>query len=321
MTKFTLNLATATAGSFGNLIEQFEKWKQESPPARLALQTGVHTISPEQAEDLLIRNRKNRSVNLATVQAYGVQLERNEWRLTGQPIIFTERGDLLDGQHRLWACYLTGIAMTTFVVTDIKHEDDLFAFVDNCLPRSAGDALYTAGLNGLSRHVANVIQEFAHRYDEGALGISGRVYGMVLSNREVLGYMQDHPGLLTSAHYIDRMHKHAKAKLGATVATFFGWKVDEILGRETLDDFFHAMVAADLANDHPVAVLRKYIEPPVLTLRQRASGLRAAQPPAKERLALAITALNAMMAGQKLKKLSIDPKSAFVINDRVAKAA
>jgi len=321
MVQFTIDLAATSSAAFGNLIEQFEKWKQEAPPAPFTLTTGIHTITPEQAEELLKRNRKNRSVDMTTVQSYAVQLMRGEWKITGQPVIFTEQGNLLDGQHRLWASYLSGIPITTFVVTNIPDQDNLFAYVDNCRPRSAGDALQTAGLNGLAKHVAAVIQDFAHRHDEGALGVSGRVFGLKLSNREVLGYMQEHPELMDIARYMDQMHKQAKAKLGASITTFLAWKIEQVYGRETVDEFFHSLIAVDLPNDHPVTLLRKYIEPPVLTAKQRQAGYTAKQPPVKTRLAMAIAAFNAVQAGQRLKKLQIDPVNSFVINEPVAKAA
>jgi hypothetical protein len=105
--KFPLDLDTAKPKLFDDIKGKFDAWVKADPLSEaFELTTGWYTITPQQAEQLLRRNRPgaNRKVQLSTVQYYGHQMRAGEWPKTGQPLIFDEHGVLIDGQHRLWGC-------------------------------------------------------------------------------------------------------------------------------------------------------------------------------------------------------------------------
>ena len=79
------------------------------------------TITPEQAEDLLLRNDHNRSIETARVLQYAQDLRRGEWQINGEAIKVADTGRLLDGQHRLMAILEADTPMTTLLITGMPE--------------------------------------------------------------------------------------------------------------------------------------------------------------------------------------------------------
>lgn len=68
------------------------------------MKTTIETITPQFAADVLeSKNPHNRTVSEGTVQSYAQDMRNKRWTLTHQGIAFDVNGNLLDGQHRLWA--------------------------------------------------------------------------------------------------------------------------------------------------------------------------------------------------------------------------
>src|SRR5215467_2052762 len=105
-----LDLSSASSRAFADTLEDFENWRAEQPPRELDLTNGWKTITPEIAEGMLLRNplAANRKPTLSTIQYYARQMLKGDWKKTGQALIFTRKGKLVDAGHRLWACYLSG---------------------------------------------------------------------------------------------------------------------------------------------------------------------------------------------------------------------
>lgn len=115
------------------------------------------TIAPEQAEDLLLRNDHNRSVETARVLQYAQDLRRGEWQINGEAIKVADTGRLLDGQHRLMAILEADTPMTTLLITGMPETTQ--ETMDQGRPRSFADVLklrgekYCTGLAGACRIV------------------------------------------------------------------------------------------------------------------------------------------------------------------------
>src|SRR5262245_12811859 len=151
--KFHLDLQSASARAFSALLDDFESWRATEPSREIDLSNGWKVITAEIAEAMLVRNRvgANRRPTEDTVKYYARQMIGGEWKKSGQPIIFSDRGVVLDCGHRLWASYLSGASFPTYLVGDVAHDDALFAYIDNSKARSPADALASAGLNGMSK--------------------------------------------------------------------------------------------------------------------------------------------------------------------------
>ncbi len=80
----------------------------------------VELITPEEALEILEKhNPRNRSISESTVQAYAMDMRNKRWTLTHQGIAFDTNGNLLDGQHRLWAVVFSGVATEFWVFRDV----------------------------------------------------------------------------------------------------------------------------------------------------------------------------------------------------------
>lgn len=107
------------------------------------MQIQIETIQPEVAKCMLHFNKANRSLSEHTVAKYARAMERGEWLLNGEAIIFDDAGNLANGQHRLNACIRTGIPLNTVVVRGV-HPDSFKTF-DGGKTRSPADILSVAG--------------------------------------------------------------------------------------------------------------------------------------------------------------------------------
>lgn len=111
------------------------RWLIQSPPPDL---TKKMLITPDMATVMMERNAddewKNRPHSEKGLRRYTASMKRG-WKLTGEPIIFSKSGRLINGQHRLMACIESECPFECLVVFGI--DDDAFKFVDIGIARTA----------------------------------------------------------------------------------------------------------------------------------------------------------------------------------------
>jgi hypothetical protein len=84
------------------------------------MKTQIQKITPSIASQILAdRNRKNRKLVRAVSEQYAAEMKAGRWALTHQGIAFDDEGNLIDGQHRLYAVVLSGVSIDMMVTTDI----------------------------------------------------------------------------------------------------------------------------------------------------------------------------------------------------------
>lgn len=106
------------------------------------------TISPDRAAELLEHNTLNRPLSESHVHRIAGQIISGKWCLNGDSIKVAKGGDVLDGQHRLWAIVESKKSVETVLVTGIERE--AFSTIDTIRrSRSGGDTL---ALNGVERN-------------------------------------------------------------------------------------------------------------------------------------------------------------------------
>jgi hypothetical protein len=253
-----LDLQTASNSAFYDAIEKFYTWSETQPPVRpLQITNGWHTVTPLMMQDFLRRNVSNRKPTLATVRRYHYSMVTDDWRKTGQGLVFDEAGKMNEGQQRGWACYFGKVSFETYIVTDAPVQEDMFAYYDDVKPRSAADALQTSGLNGIANHISMATQ-ISYRYENDALGILKQPKIHRLNNREVLEYSRRHPSLTDVGHMIIATYGKAVALIHHKgVAIFFADRVIAVYGREALDSFMMPLGSgANLEEDSPILGLR-----------------------------------------------------------------
>lgn len=106
----------------------------------------VETVTPETAERWLRElNIDNRPKTKGHIQYLASEITGGRWCLTGEPIVFTAgRARLLDGQHRLAAIVLAGVAVELLIVEGV--DEAAFIAMGRGKARSAQDALAMAQL-------------------------------------------------------------------------------------------------------------------------------------------------------------------------------
>ena len=104
----------------------------------------VVRMTPALAEKILEANPLNRPLRSGRVERYAKSMREGRWRMNGATIVIAKGGDLLDGQHRLWAIIESQQTIDMLVVEGI--DPDVFATIDTGRPRSANDVFATVGL-------------------------------------------------------------------------------------------------------------------------------------------------------------------------------
>ena len=97
-------------------------------------------VTPKMAVEWLEKNiDNNRTIRQSIVSKYARDMRNGDWKLTHQGIAFNSIGELVDGQHRLWAVVEANVPVKMYVATglDIGTEK----LVDSGLARTMVDQL------------------------------------------------------------------------------------------------------------------------------------------------------------------------------------
>jgi hypothetical protein len=90
--------------------------------SKAVIYSEVVTVTPEIATAWLERNGPNRKIYQFRVEQYADAMVHGRWLLNGESIIFDRTGQLMNGQHRLWACIFAGVSFQTIVQRGIAPE-------------------------------------------------------------------------------------------------------------------------------------------------------------------------------------------------------
>ena len=104
----------------------------------------VITITPEKAKIILDNQPPQRPINNSNLSKLKEEIIRGRWLRTHQGIAFNENGHLSDGQHRLRACFETGISIE--VMAHFNEPRDMFHAYDGGAVRGMHTHLYLDGL-------------------------------------------------------------------------------------------------------------------------------------------------------------------------------
>lgn len=251
-------------------------------------------ITPKMAAEMLKYNTKNRPVSAGAVSHYATQMIQGKWHYTRVPIIFSNAGRLIDGQHRLNAC----VAANTPIWSDVAFgaPDESFAFIDNQKSRTAGDVF---AINGVKdQNVIAAISKVVHQYCSG-LTIGDGGSNKRVTNAEMYEFFCDNRDI-TEAVPAYRMF--AKSRLANPSLMAGLYVICARKSRAQADHFFS--VAAEgfgaQKKTEPAMVLhKKFIE--VAT-----SGDKMGR---KVQFALTVDAWNRMRAGLSGRGMNYNPEA------------
>lgn len=246
----------------------------------------VMDITPALAESWLGRNTHNRPLRQRAVDELIAAIKRGEWILNGDSIKFAVDGELWDGQHRLWAIYLSEVTCPSLVVTGLlKHAQET---MDTGKRRNLKDTLSLRGYMNASALAAGIT--YLWKYDNENL----RSASIRPTIQQALQLLDQHPGFADSV-------KESSRIIGKFHGSHGMWSVVHYtltsLDPEDAGVFFEKLVSgAGLEEGSPILVLRQRLE-------AEASSAAGARANAVLMHALIIKAWNSWRAGEVIQRL------------------
>jgi len=79
-------------------------------------------IDPDMARKWLTKNVNNRPLRLNSVVKISSDIINGRWQVNGATITFNDKGELIDGQHRLSAIVAANMTVMSLVVTEISPD-------------------------------------------------------------------------------------------------------------------------------------------------------------------------------------------------------
>lgn len=129
--------------------------------------TEVCNITPEIATAMLEHNKLNRDIRNDKVRAYVSLMKEGKWDFNGESIIFDEYGNVLDGQHRLWAIVYSECTIKILCVGGVDAEARYN--IDTGLPRSVFDAVRMSGDKDSAKKTVAIALRMADRFNLGGV--------------------------------------------------------------------------------------------------------------------------------------------------------
>lgn len=130
------------------IVEGFD-WKTERVEIRI--------VTPEEAERFLRhRNNYNRPLNEARATRLADDLTAGIFVFNGDTVRFDREGNLLDGQHRLFAIALANVPCKLILAFGLDPE--VFDTIDVGARRTAADTVARLGMDKYRQHVAATCQ-------------------------------------------------------------------------------------------------------------------------------------------------------------------
>jgi hypothetical protein len=157
------------------------------------------TVTKAQAWDWLENhNLKNRFVQQRTVHKYARRMLSGKWATTGETIKFDLKGNLIDGQHRLWAFIETGLdEMEFLIMKGVPLDAQLH--IDTPAPRTPAHTLQMNGIPDGRLLAASIKLVTAY---EAGLTPGMNNWRFTPDNEEVLDEANSRPALCASTDFV-----------------------------------------------------------------------------------------------------------------------
>lgn len=193
-------------------------------------------ITPEMAEGFLAKNHSNRVVSRHRVNSYASDIKNGRWAFNPSPIVFSEKGELIDGQHRLLAVVSAGVPVEMMVM--VNAPDSCKDTIDSGKPRTAADALTILGL-GNSKNVAAIAAKILSYEQYGKVSVVGDhatfLKGVNASKAEIIEYSIE--------------NNEAIQMLYSKAIDLYDSSPIRIMSPSEIGFFFHALLPQEKAND------------------------------------------------------------------------
>lgn len=139
-------------------------------------------ITPKKAQELLdtVQSGWQRKLKQTVVKKYAIDMVNGDWHDIAQPILISQEGYLIDGQHRCAAIIVSGVTVETYIASGIEKQS--IHAVDRGASRTIRDVLILHGYSS----TGNKVGELARL----AFLIEGKSH---ISDSQILRRIEKHP--------------------------------------------------------------------------------------------------------------------------------
>ena len=239
------------------------------------------TVTKAQAWDWLNNaNNHNRFIQQQTVHKYARRMMNGKWSVTGETIKFDPEGNMLDGQHRLWAFLETGLDEMEFLVMyGVPPEAQVH--LDTPTPRTPAHTLQMNGIPDGRLLAASI--KLVNQYEAG-INPGTSSWRFAPDNEDVLDAATARPALRESANFV--ASEAGFKSFGKPSAMVFTHYITSQLNPNEANSFWRRLLDADY--DGP--------GDPIMRLRERLLVSRATRQGAPNTTAIAAMCLKAWNA-------------------------
>lgn len=227
--------------------EPFGTWLQKAvvTPPKVPV---TFWLEPADAAEVLKYNDANRPYSRRHAERLAAEMKAGRWHFTGQPIIFSDKGRLIDGQHRMGACVEAGVPIKCILTFGVP--DAAFAHIDVGKKRTASDIFAINGVKDsalVSAAMAALLT--MHKPHKDTYLTSAQLYEVYKSHADI-----------SDSTWAGRaIHKQRLMQPALGVALHYAFALKS---RGQADDFFHKLSeGVGLKAKDPIKKLRdKLIE-------------------------------------------------------------
>lgn len=264
----------------------------------MAMNAEVRLITPAIAEAFLNTMKHNRKLSTRNVTNLAEQMKTGLWKYDESPIRFNEEGNLIDGQHRMWALIEAEYSAEFLVLTGI--EQAAMATMDTGKRRSFSDILSLE--DGDIPQITSVAAatQAAYRWENGGRGSGLTAGGGTTSvpNAVLLEFFRDNrQRLIDVTRLANSATKRVRGLSQSTLALAY-WVLEGIDAADAVYFFDHLASGVGLNEGSPILALRGYLE-----RATQGADLRA-KLPLDLGLALVIKAWNAYREGSPIRVMT-----------------
>lgn len=214
--------------------------------------TSIETVTPAKASLWLGNMTKQRPLKTKHVDKLARDMMMGRWQLSGEPLIFSSTGQLLNGQHRLNAIIQSGKSVAFVVVRGVAP--DAVTTMDTGIARGYADVLAMRGSFTTYRYAIAAAARLWFLYEHGLVQAAPAI-----SHSELDQTIQAHPSLVTSAQKITSLSVVVK-KFTPSVSTFVHAWCSEFSSPELADSFYELLnTGSGLAEGNPIYALRRRV--------------------------------------------------------------
>ncbi len=226
----------------------------------MTVTTKIEKVTPAVAEKYLDSMKTNRKLSSQRVSQLAGQMREGLWIFDGSPLRFNEDGELVDGQHRLWAIIEAEFTAEFLVLRGVERK--AMATMDTGKSRSFSDIL---GLNNPGLTDVTTVAAFVqllYRWTEGRRGSALRGSGgsqNIIPNSVLLDFFTQNKQHIIDVSSQSRSKPYRIRGIASSVIALSIWEFEQLDAADMADFYTKLSTGAGLEEDSPILALRNYI--------------------------------------------------------------